>query len=836
MYAVQSSAKLRARVVVESVKVAWTLRVVIAAIVVCAVGGQFETASAQDAEPAYELPEVIVDTQKKAPASKPVKKAPVAGDADNGDVPAADPVASATPEPVSSEAAGFSQGTGPGDGGAGSGPAVSSAGFTSGRIVEQVGTVDEVTAEQIERVGARTLDEAIRLMPGVYVRNGGDGVPRIDIRGMRTRNIILLVDGVPLNGTYDGQFDPRAIPVENIARIKVTRGGSSVLYGPGGNAAVIDIITKGAAPGLNATADTSVGFGQNKDARVTASYGTDAVKTFLSASIYQQDDFNLSDDFSFTTLQPNGSRVNSDREDRAFYGNTQIKVNEDIQWGFSINYREGEYGKPPSTVNAYNNRNECTTEALYGECSFFASGVRFERVDDYRNLSLQTSGLIDLGSGFTLRPLAYYNGNDELTNRYDSPSYDSQTLENSSFSEDASTAIFGGGGQLAYRPDANNLITVALDAHRESWQSQGFTRSIRVYTQSSAVNQCNNQCQARLLQQCPPPATLGGGGSQQFFDGGTIASRTCGGQNFDFATDEDLDVFSAAAEYEVKLTNQLSAVVGGGWAEQRREQSSDGDYTYLAGLRFAVTEDLALRGNVARKIRFPTLRNLYGTQEGNENLETEVTQNYEIGLDQRLPFINGLFSVTVFRIDAENFIRKPNTDTCDGVAFAYDPFCNEDKLRFQGVEANLAFSPFAGFNGQVGYSYLDASNEAPPLVNVAPANQPADFVRGTSTIDNEPEHKFMAAASYLVGNGTTLLADYQYVTGSYAVARNQIDTLELADYHLLNLGITQDLPGNAFQLYGRVENVLDENYESSFGFPEAGRVFYLGLRAKLGPG
>ena len=264
-----------------------------------------------------------------------------------------------------------------GDASVGNAPAVSSAGFTSGRIVEQVGTVEEVTAEQIERVGARTLDEAIRLMPGVHVRNGGDGVPRIDIRGMRTRNIIILVDGVPQNGTYDGQFDPRAIPVENIARIKVTRGGSSVLYGPGGNAAVIDIITKAAGPGLQATGDAMVGFGQQKDARVTASYGGDAVSTFISASIYEQDQFHLSDDFAFTTLQPNDARVNSDREDRAIYGNTQIKVNEDIQWGFSINYREGEYGKPPSTVNSAGGKAAATPELIlrlqfnWGPCQRF---------------------------------------------------------------------------------------------------------------------------------------------------------------------------------------------------------------------------------------------------------------------------------------------------------------------------------------------------------------------------------------------------------------------------------------------------------------------------------
>ena len=376
------------------------MRVLVLKIVLglIAAGCLTTTASAQQGpEPsgteAYELPEVIVDTQKQAAAKKKPKPQPSSGASEPA---SGQNTSSGEPEPIAADAAGAAPGGTPsasfsdGDASVGNAPAVSSAGFTSGRIVEQVGTVEEVTAEQIERVGARTLDEAIRLMPGVHVRNGGDGVPRIDIRGMRTRNIMILVDGVPQNGTYDGQFDPRAIPVENIARIKVTRGGSSVLYGPGGNAAVIDIITKAAGPGLQATGDAMVGFGQQKDARVTASYGGDAVSTFISASIYEQDQFHLSDDFAFTTLQPNDARVNSDREDRAIYGNTQIKVNEDIQWGFSINYREGEYGKPPSTWGQTTNNfvpplapNECQTQNQFPNCSPFASGTRFERVDEY---------------------------------------------------------------------------------------------------------------------------------------------------------------------------------------------------------------------------------------------------------------------------------------------------------------------------------------------------------------------------------------------------------------------------------------------------------------------
>ena len=51
--------------------------------------------------------------------------------------------------------------------------------------VEAVGTVHTVTAAEIQERGARTLDEALSLVPGLFVRTGGAGTPRIDIRGFR---------------------------------------------------------------------------------------------------------------------------------------------------------------------------------------------------------------------------------------------------------------------------------------------------------------------------------------------------------------------------------------------------------------------------------------------------------------------------------------------------------------------------------------------------------------------------------------------------------------------------------------------------------------------------
>ncbi len=655
-------------------------------------------------------------------------------------------------------------------------------------------------------------------MPGVSIVNGGDGVPRINIRGFRTRNVTLLIDGVPHSATYDGQFDPRAIPVENIARIKVTRGGGSVLYGPGGNAAVIDIITKSAGPGLHATTEASFGAGKDKEARVTASYGSDTIKSFVSASIYDQDAYHLSDDFNFTQLQPNDARVNSDREDRSYYANTQWTPSESFKWGFSVNHRKGEYGKPPTTFNSFNNAGVCQNQATNGPCDPFSTGVRFERVDEYDGLSLQTSGLIKLGNGLTLRPTAYYNQLDELTNRFDNASYNSQLL-NGATREDATTTIFGGGAQLAYRMNERNLVTLAFDGHREDWNSDGFSRgTVQVTGTATGQNQCGAACRAALANACSAlGGTLasggggGGGGGSGITVANGVARSNCTGARSSIANDNSLDVYSAAVEYEAQITHQLSAVLGAGWAEQRREDTSDSDYTYLAGLRFAVTEDTALRGSVARKIRFPTLRNLYGTNEGDPSLETEVTQNYEIGLEQQLPALNAFLSVAVFRIDAENFISKNR---------ATQFFENKDLLRFQGVETTATFRPADDIGIQLGYTYLDSENLAP-------------VAGGTTAVQFEPEHTATLSANYRVLAGTTLSADYQFVAGSVAITRDELSTRELDAYHLVNLGVTQDLAGNAAQLFGRVENVLDEDYQTAYGFPEAGRTFYLGLRTKL---
>src|SRR5579864_131033 len=72
-----------------------------------------------------------------------------------------------------------------------------------------------IPATEIEALGARTLDESFGSTPGVDIRSGGGGIPRIFLRGLPPRHTPLFLNGFPINSAADGQFDPRLLPVEN---------------------------------------------------------------------------------------------------------------------------------------------------------------------------------------------------------------------------------------------------------------------------------------------------------------------------------------------------------------------------------------------------------------------------------------------------------------------------------------------------------------------------------------------------------------------------------------------------------------------------------------------
>ncbi len=55
---------------------------------------------------------------------------------------------------------------------------------------------------------------------------------------------------------------------------------------------------------------------------------------------------------------------------------------------------------------------------------------------------------------------------------------------------------------------------------------------------------------------------------------------------------------------------------------------------------------------------------------------------------------------------------------------------------------------------------------------------------------------------------------------------------KVGDYSLVNVGLRYDVTESA-QAYLRVENLLDEDYETAGGYNQPGRAVYFGLRANF---
>lgn len=110
-----------------------------------------------------------------------------------------------------------------------------------------------ITQDDIQRMGARDIDEALQTIPGLHVSRDVIGYnPLYIFRGIRADfnpEVLMLVDGVPLTNLFHGDRGQfwGGMPVEMISRIEVIRGPGSALYGADAFAGVINVITKSPA-------------------------------------------------------------------------------------------------------------------------------------------------------------------------------------------------------------------------------------------------------------------------------------------------------------------------------------------------------------------------------------------------------------------------------------------------------------------------------------------------------------------------------------------------------------------------------------------------------------
>jgi len=106
--------------------------------------------------------------------------------------------------------------------------------------------VDVVTSKEIERSGAQNLADAVTDLTSVDISNyGGPGTSKsIRMRGSTSAQVLVLMDGRPINNPRDGEIDLSNLPIENIDRVEVLYGPGSGLYGSSAMGGTVNLITK----------------------------------------------------------------------------------------------------------------------------------------------------------------------------------------------------------------------------------------------------------------------------------------------------------------------------------------------------------------------------------------------------------------------------------------------------------------------------------------------------------------------------------------------------------------------------------------------------------------
>lgn len=128
---------------------------------------------------------------------------------------------------------------------------------TGSRLIAGVPSVtrslEVIDRAGIERLPARNVTDVVARVLGVDLRARSAAQADVSIRGGSFEQVLVLVDGVPVNDDQTGHFHlDLAVPLDAIERIEVLRGPASSVYGTAAVGGVVNIVTRRTARELNA--------------------------------------------------------------------------------------------------------------------------------------------------------------------------------------------------------------------------------------------------------------------------------------------------------------------------------------------------------------------------------------------------------------------------------------------------------------------------------------------------------------------------------------------------------------------------------------------------------
>lgn len=130
-------------------------------------------------------------------------------------------------------------------------PVVVTASKRPERISQAASIISVITEEDIQQMGARTIMDVLRTIPGIEIVKDLNSLSQIAVRGFRSETssgVKILIDGHAMNDPISGGatwfYDD--LSLKNVRRIEIIRGPASALYGANAFVSVVNILTKNA--------------------------------------------------------------------------------------------------------------------------------------------------------------------------------------------------------------------------------------------------------------------------------------------------------------------------------------------------------------------------------------------------------------------------------------------------------------------------------------------------------------------------------------------------------------------------------------------------------------
>lgn len=226
-----------------------------------------------------------------------------------------------------------------------------------------------------------------------------------------------------------------------------------------------------------------------------------------------------------------------------------------------------------------------------------------------------------------------------------------------------------------------------------------------------------------------------------------------------------------------------------------------------------------IRGSYGTGFRSPSLYELYapalpmwGFLGGEPDLKPEKSRGWDVGLEQSIPSIKTTIGLSWFSNTFKDMIRY-TTDPLTWSSY----YENAARAHARGAEITAALQPFENLQLKAAYTYTETE----------------DDTIGSTTYGKEwtyrPKHKYSIDTSYRFLQKGTINLGLIYVGNRY---RDSSNTQKMGNYTLVNLAGSYDITKN-LQLFGRIDNLFDREYEEVYGYGTPGISAYGGVKVSF---